>query len=487
MPRARGVLLIYTGGTIGSVPSRKNDPGSTLVPTNSFVPLLNLVPGFHRETNTMVLENKEVPVAVEDWNEPMDSANLKVEHWYQMAHTIRDRYHEFEGFVILHGTDTLAYSASALSFILKNLSKPVVLTGSQRPLIRSRSDAMQNLVTSIEIAASKSLQGFSIPEVCVFFRDTLMRGNRTTKTSANDFRAFSSPNSPPLGRAAKRFRLDWKQVYRQRRAELDLLPSLEQKVISLDLFPGMSVELLKNVLNSPGLRGVVLKTFGAGNAPTFPHFLEVLRRASVSGIVILDVTQCWSGEVEMGLYETSAKLLECGVVSGMDMTPEAGLTKMMAVLGTEKDPDRARSLLQINLRGELAGSIFHYHYPGSAVANANRCVDLEPEGTMVLGKTHFQSNRLDRAILRFFGCESRNHSDDVLKIYLQDPATGKLRLLGELKAGQKGDKTTLSLGVPVMRLKFLRYCSHPKMVVESKSPGGEFSWESVDLSLMTLS
>jgi L-asparaginase len=470
------------------VPSQPGDPGSPLVPTKSFIPLLQVVPGFDHDKQTLTLENRAVPVSVHDWEEPIDSANLRVEHWYKMAETIADQYHEFEGFVILHGTDTLAYSAAALSFLLENLSKPVVLTGSQRPLIRSRSDAIQNLVTSIEVAASKTLHGISIPEVCVFFRDTLTRGNRTTKTSANDFRAFSSPNLPPLAVAAKRIRLDWKQVVRLPRQDLRILPNLERKVVALDLFPGMSVELLQNLLSSPGLRGVVLKTFGAGNAPTHPRFLKAIRKASDKGILILDVTQCWSGEVDMGLYETSVKLLECGVVSGLDMVPEAGLAKMMAVLGMEENPDLGRDLLQINLRGEQAGSLFHLRYPGSGTAQGTRDLTLEPLRAMTLANTHFRSSRITRAFLRFFGVKIKKGTALKFRVSLFDHASGSLKLLGMMEStGRNPESTTMSLSVPVARLKFLRPTSNPNLVIEVESCDGKIDWEKVDLSLLTQS
>ena len=488
MSKGNGVLIIYTGGTIGSVPSKKNDPTSALVPTPSFIPLLNLVPGYDSRTRTMILENKEISVHVQDWIEPIDSANLKVEHWYQMAEMIQSQYDNYEGFVVLHGTDTLAYSSSALSFIFQNLSKPVIFTGSQRPLIRTRSDAIQNLVTSIEIAASKSLRGETISEVCVFFRDTLMRGNRTTKTSANDYRAFTSPNYPILGRAAKKFKPDFKQLNKNFKGKLKLLAGLERKVFSLDLFPGMSMELFENLLSSPGLRGVILKTYGAGNAPTLPRFLTALRKASDSGIVILDVTQCWSGEVEMGLYETSSKLLECGVVSGMDMTPEAGLTKLMAILGSESDPDRARALLQIDLRGEMAGSTYHYLYPPGKLNKKIMALELEAEEYPRMGKVDFQNTRLDRAILRFFGCRNKSEGRFSLIITLLDDRVKKLKIVVELEIDSRDEsQTSYSVSIPVMGLQFLKNSFNPKLVVQSDTPVLDFSWETVDLALMTLS
>ena len=488
MSKGSGVLIIYTGGTIGSVPSKKSNPSSALVPTKSFIPLLDLVPGYDAKTRTMVLENKEISVHVKDWNEPMDSANLRIEHWYEMAKMIRDHYDEYEGFVILHGTDTLTYSSSALSFILQNLSKPVIFTGSQRPLVRTRSDAIQNLVTSIEIAASKSLRGQTISEVCVFFRDSLMRGNRTTKTSANDYRAFNSPNYAILGKASKRFQLDFKQLSGQVKGKLELLPGLEHKVFSLDLFPGMSMDLFENLLSSPGLRGVVLKTYGAGNAPTLPRFLNALRKASDSGVVILDVTQCWSGEVEMGLYETSSKLLECGVVSGMDMTPEAGLTKLMAVLGSEPDAERARALLQVNLCGEMAGSTFHYHYPAGRLTQQIGKIELDAQEHPSIGKISLRNNRLDRAILRFFGCRNYSEESIFMKISLVDEKLKKLKMIGKMTIDQGHENETIhSVSVPVMSLQFLKNIIKPKLVVESDTSGRDLSWDFVDLSLMTLS
>ncbi|MBU6428890.1 MAG: asparaginase, partial [Cyanobacteria bacterium REEB65] len=280
-----------------------------------------------------------------------DSAGMTFDHWVHLAKQIEENYQRHAGFVILHGTDTLAYTASALAFLLEGLAKPVVLTGSQRPIGQTRSDAAQNLVTAIEIASAALWGGTVVPEVGVFFRDHLLRGCRTTKISASSFDAFDSPNFPALGTAGETLSIDASRL-RAPGGPLKVHDRLESRIAVLDVFPGMSPALLEALLSSGELRGVVLKTFGSGNVPATPGFLAAIAQAVERGVVVLNVTQCRSGEVSLGLYESSADLLARGVVGGMDLTPEAALAKLSFILGLEPDPARAADLLRRDWRGE---------------------------------------------------------------------------------------------------------------------------------------
>lgn len=343
------VTLIYTGGTIGMV-HPDNDP---------LQPLKN-VPWEDLETYVPLLKRIPIDINPVSVKQPIDSAEMRPEHWVEIAIAVQRNYTDSDGFVILHGTDTLTYSASALSFMLENLSKPVVLTGSQLPLGSPRSDALQNIITSIMIAASTDNYGRKIPvvpEVCVFFRDELMRGNRTRKFSAKDYSGFWSPNYPILGRAGEYIEIFEKNLRRSSPGQFSVDTRLEANVISFNIFPGTSADVLRSIFGIDHLRGVVLNTYGAGNAPTDPTFLDIINWATNSRhIVVVNVTQCPQGEVKMGLYETSARLMDQGVVSGLDMTTEAALCKLSSLLGKGYPSETVGRYMQIDQRGEMSGS-----------------------------------------------------------------------------------------------------------------------------------
>lgn len=357
----RNVLIIYTGGTIGSMPKDRNDTSSPLIPA-PLDDVMQMLPDFNHELCEIRIENKWVKLGTYSFQNPVDSSNLLVDDWIEIARIIDSNYDYFEGFVILHGTDILAYTASVLSFMLKNLSKPVIITGSQRSIFRTRTDATQNITSAIEIAAAKLLGRTIIPEVCVFFQNEIYRGCRVKKTDASGFKAFHSPNYPPLGVAGQQIRIARNLLQSKSKDELTIKNNLEQHVISIEIFPGMSADLLRSILSIEGLKGVVLKTYGSGNTPTHIEFLETIHNAVKNGLIIIDVTQCAYGEVELGLYETSEKLVSQGVITGMDMTSEAALTKLMVIFGAEDNRQRAEDLLQINLRGEQRQSIYHIHF-----------------------------------------------------------------------------------------------------------------------------
>lgn len=337
------VLLIYVGGTIGMC---KNE-GTGGLENVDFDRLLEQVPepkrfDFHISTHTFL--------------PPIDSSDMDISHWATLVEIIRDNYDHFDGFVVLHGTDTMAYTASALSFMLENLGKPVILTGSQLPIGMLRTDGKENLITAIEIAATRREDGTPmVPEVCIYFKEQLMRGNRTTKINAQQFNAFRSFNYPCLAQAGIEIEYN-EAAIRQPDPTRPFKPHLlvDPNVVVLSLFPGIQPSLVHAVLHAPGLKAVVIRTFGAGNAMRRPWFIQELHEASRRGILFVNITQCQAGMVHMGLYETSRDLLEAGVVSGYDSTPECAITKLMFLLGQQLPAEELRSKMNTNLAGEIS-------------------------------------------------------------------------------------------------------------------------------------
>jgi len=284
-----------------------------------------------------------------------DSSNIDPGVWVKMAEIIEESYDDFDGFVILHGTDTMAYTASALSFMLENLAKPVILTGSQLPIGLLRTDGRENLITAIEIAAAIENDSPAVPEVCIFFDNKLTRGNRTTKMSAEHFDAFYSPNYHLLAEVGLHLKYFHNLIsYPRKEQNLIVHKSFDTNVAILKLFPGINRKLVNAITKTDGLRGLIIETFGSGNAPTYQWFLDDLKQFIDKGGIILNVTQCHGGSVEMGLYETSRQMLAAGVVSGRDITSEASVTKLMHLLGRFTSKDKVVQSLNISLAGEIS-------------------------------------------------------------------------------------------------------------------------------------
>jgi len=335
------ILIIYTGGTIGMV----HDPV-----TGSLVP----IDFRHISDHVPELQKFGYDLQSVSFNPVKDSSNIDPGVWVKMSEIIEKNYNKFDGFVVLHGTDTMAYTASALSFMLENLRKPVILTGSQLPIGLLRTDGKENLITAIEIAAAKENGGPEVPEVCIYFDNKLIRGNRTTKMSAEHFDAFYSPNYPPLAEVGLHLKYFNNLIsYPEKDQKLIIHKIFDTNVAILKLFPGINRKLVQAIIKTEGLRGLIIETFGSGNAPTYQWFLDDLKHYIDNGGIILNVTQCHGGSVEMGLYETSRQMLAAGVVSGKDITSEASVTKLMHLLGRYSSREKVVQSLNKSLAGEI--------------------------------------------------------------------------------------------------------------------------------------
>lgn len=389
------IRVINTGGTIAMVHEDNN-------------PLNPLKPGKWDEIsrNHPVLTNlleQGILIDIYTFDPLLDSSNISDDNWKMMAEVISTDYHAFDGFVILHGTDTMCYTASALSFMLEHLSKPVIITGSQLPLAVPRSDALENLVTAISIAAGIDVNDGTVlppvPEVCIYSRGKLLRGNRSRKLSSSAYSGFESPNYPPLGTVGEHIELDVRFIRESSSEEFFTNTEFVTDVMALDIFPSLNPKIIEK-LAAPGqtrdtVQALILKTYGTGNAPDNEAFLGAIEYLVQNGVIVVDVTQCPQGMVEIGLYEASAQLLDKGVISGLDMTPESALCKLMWLLGMGWTPQDVKKQMQLNQRGEQSLNIFDIDFgDGSATPVYN--------GQQVIpGEVEF--DKLESAILRVQG------------------------------------------------------------------------------------
>ena len=342
MPSKPKILLIYTGGTIGMV--KDFDTGA--LKAFNFSKLLSKIPE---------LRQLDCDIQTVSFKKPIDSSNMNPRKWGELAAMIAKHDESCDGFVVLHGSDTMSYSASALSFMLENLAKPVVFTGSQLPIGDLRTDAKENLITAIQIASLRHRGRPVISEVCLYFEYKLYRGNRTTKINAEHFNAFASPYYPPLAESGVHLKINNDLLLpRNTRKTFQVNKELDDNIAIVKMFPGINAPVLSAILNIDGLKGIVLETYGAGNAPTDGWFIEAIRTAIANGLHVVNVTQCSGGSVNMGQYETSTQLRKIGVISGGDITTEAAVAKMMYMLGQGVSPEVFKTIFETALRGEMS-------------------------------------------------------------------------------------------------------------------------------------
>lgn len=338
------ILLIYTGGTIGM----KQDASDMTLKPFDFSQILEEVPE---------LAKFAYRIDTYTFNPLIDSSDVEPALWQELTRLISEKYREYDGFVILHGTDTMAYSASALSFMLDNLTKPVIFTGSQLPIGVARTDGRENIISSVEIAAAKDGEGHAVvPEVCICFDNILLRGNRSTKVSSDNFRAFNSGNYPVLAEAgiSIRYNLPWIRRPEDWNAEPTALTSLDTRVSILKIHPGITPQVVRNILCGEQTRAVIIETYGSGNAPRKDWFISIVKEAASSGKVLVNVTQCMGGGVNMDLYANGKTLKDAGVINGYDITTEGALAKLFCLLGRFDDNESVKTWMDRDLRGEIS-------------------------------------------------------------------------------------------------------------------------------------
>jgi len=480
-PAGKGeVLVINTGGTIGMVNSDPGNPLSPLRPAENWKEL---------EKNFETLKPGSLGVEMDycQFKPLLDSSDIQCQNWQEMAQVIERYYKSYKGFVILHGTDTMCYTAAALSFMLENLDKPVILTGSQIPLVRSRSDALQNFISAIQIAATDRPH---IPEVCIFFRDRLIRGSRARKLSSSGYSGFESPNYPELAIAGEHidFRVNAIRPSPGPSQQFYVSSSFDTHVMVLEIFPGFEPPVLTRILEShtqerDKIKALVLKTFGAGNAPGNPDFLKAVEKAASNAIVV-DVTQCPEGMVELGLYEASSGLLDRGVINALDMTPEAAICKLMYLLGKDWPTEEVKRQMQLDQRGEQSLNIYNVKLEGASSA--------APAGTVtgtLAGEMNY--DRFSSASIRVQDAEASGDEGEAVEVHVfinvpdatpETPIKEEARFVGAMTA-PVGKKTDLFCSIS----DGLRRLVQPgqMMNVTLVACNGELRWDKVEISAYT--
>lgn len=479
----KGVLVIYTGGTIGSMPKDPNDSESPQV-VISWKKFRELTPQ---------LDEQRLGFKIDAYStKPLDSCNIGPKEWKEMADAIKDNYDDYEGFVILHGTDTMVYTASVLSFMLRNLAKPVIVTGAQLAfLFNERNDGYQNMITALMIANPKFSKIPTIPEVMIYFSGKLFRGNRTRKTNSTGFSAYESKDYPLLGVADESIEIDTRLIRKNPQNRVfKTRTRLETNVVLIQFFPGIQDgKILERILNDPNLKGVVLGAYGAGNIPTDKHVLDLLKKATDKDIVILDVTQCGGGRVELGMYETSALLLDVGVVSGIDITPEAALTKMMALLGDEDmDAHEVALKVQQDMAGEQSMSIFTTEFKSTGACSVDSGM---PRHRIPAGNVEgawANPDELETIVLRFRSGKIITGSAEYVEIKLfvdlssdDDLDENSPNFLGVFKRGANENPTILFFDITERTKGILGKRSSFTVVFASEE--GSLQWESVELAI----
>jgi len=491
----KGVLVIYSGGTIGSAPNDPEDPQSPQV-VKSWPELVAHFPPFREET-PYALNFRLDAVAFE---EPLDSSNMGPTEWNAVAQLLKKYMDDYEGFVIAHGTDTMVYSASALSFMLQHLKKPVILTGSQLSGIGNvRNDAQQNLITAILIANWRYSRIPRVPEVCILFGDKLLRGNRAIKVDADGYAAYETPNYGVLGTAGAKIAIHEELVRKPDERQFSVNERLDTNVMDVVVFPGIqSTDLLSRILHLPDLRAVVLRTFGAGNTPTHPEFLAQLDVAREKGIVVVNVTQCAHGSVEMGLYETSAVLMKYGVVSGIDSTPVAALTKLMVLLGDDRlrTAEQVAQRVQEDMCGEQSENIFVTSMGPEAEEPGDWRIKLDaasPVARMLTGRDlpaldddHFRhASLILHSATVVTGEGERADVNVYINVARDEPLHSDHERIACAAPRLAMDDGTLVFDVSTGLKKYVDEGDVNAFTIELASPGAELSWSGAELALHT--
>ena len=343
MTKKPEILLIYTGGTIGMIKDYETKA-------------LKAFDFNHLYENITELNQLECTIETVSFKDPIDSSNMNTDYWVNIVEVIEQYYHTKDGFVVLTGSDTMSYTSSAISFMIENLNKPIIFTGSQLPIGDLRTDAKENLITAIQIASACDEKGAPIiTEVGLYFEYKLYRANRTTKINAEQFEAFTSLNYPPIAESGVHLKFNTSFLYKSNPAKkLIVRKKLEDRIVILKLFPSITKQVIQSILNTPSIKGVILETYGSGNAPTEKWFLDLLEKAVLKGIYIIDVTQCIGGSVTLGQYETSTHLQKIGLISGKDITTESAIAKLMYLLGENISKDHFKDAFETPLRGEMS-------------------------------------------------------------------------------------------------------------------------------------